>query len=114
MATVLNLSTIEGILPSEGQALATLLTPYIPVLIREGNEFFTQFVAAFRKQDYETITQLTYSKMTAAERTALEDATYTSLRNKAIQDYKDIQSDEQLALQASLSVIIALVKVLPL
>ena len=113
MATI-NLSTITSMLPTEGQALATILLPYIPVLMRESEDFFSQFVAAFNKQDYETITQLTYSKMTLTERKVLEDATYTALRNDAIQRYKDIQSDKQLAMSASLSIIIALLKVIPL
>lgn len=55
-----------------GKDLMSVVKPYLPVLAREGPEFFEGFIKNLRKGDFEKIDQSMYAKMSSEERVILE------------------------------------------
>lgn len=79
MAVTLSWADLVSIAGTEGQDILGIITPFLPALIRAGDEVYVGFVENLGKGDIDGVTELMYPHMTHEERQTLETVTFQNL-----------------------------------
>lgn len=79
MPVTLSWADLVSIAGTEGQDILGIITPFLPALIRSGEEVYVGFVEQLGKGDVDGVMELMYPHMTHDERATLETVTFQNL-----------------------------------
>lgn len=88
-------SKLEGV----GADMLDLLKPYLPVLAKQGPDFFDGFVRKFIDKDWPAIDRQMYELMTVEQRRELEDKVLSDAYKAAKQRYNNIQLRKEILMK---------------
>jgi hypothetical protein len=92
-----------------GTDLLDVIKPYLPVLAREGPEFFDGFIKKFINKDWSTIDAEMYERMSIEERRVLEAAVLNDAYKAAKMRYNNIQLTKEIMLKVVIRLVLSVI-----
>jgi hypothetical protein len=96
---------LEGV----GADMLDVIKPYLPVLAKEGPEFFDGFVKKFINKDWPAIDLAVYEKMSLEERRELEAAVLNDAYKAAKLRYNNIQMTKEIMMKVMIRLALSVI-----
>lgn len=92
------------------QLLISVIRPYLPLIIREGESFYNDFISYAVDGKWTKLDEMAWSKMTEEERDILSDKVLVEARNAVDNQFSRNKFAKEMALKAASSILATVLK----